>query len=723
MDGHTLTVDWDDPNNATDSTFTIPALRDAAGVATLNVGDMFSSSTDSAVLTITSINGLTGQVGFTVQHQYLDDGLAPGNNTASDTSTIGVTVLDDDTQSGSDTEPVLVKNVAPTVSLNVVPDINEHGTATLTGTYTDIGLLDGHTLTVDWDDPNNATDATFTIPAIRDAAGVATLNVGDTFNSSTDAAVLTITSVNTLTGQVAFSVQHQYLDDGLAPGNNTASDTSTIGVTVADDDTQSGSDTEPVLVKNVAPTVSLNVVPDINENGTATLTGTYTDIGLLDGHTLTVDWDDPNNATDATFAIPALRDAAGVATLAVNDTFNSSTDSAVLTITSINGLTGQVAFSVQHQYLDDGLAPGNNTASDTSTIGVTVADDDTLSDSKSTMLTVHNVMPILVNTAGTTIVENSDATIAATILDPGTLDVFSVAVNWQDGSTANIVGLGLTDIPSTTIGDTTYTWNAATRRLTLTHHYGDDNPTGTASDAYPVSLLVADDDTGTGTFSITVVVNNVAPMITAVNVSPLTINESESLTLNGTFTDRSITFATETYKAFVIWGDGESGGVRTEPLDHGAELLQRGQPARVAGAGRERQVAVRPRRRPPRRRSRPCGGTSPRRGRRGARRRARRGRPRSRPGCRCRGGRRCRGLRHAVDAAAPAGARPRRRRCSGSSCRRRTPGRRGARAGGRWRRPPARRRARGRPRWRRRQRPPWRPPRCRRRSAVIVSIA
>ena len=51
------------------------------------------------------------------------------------------------------------------------------------------------------------------------------------------------------TGQVGFSVQHQYLDDGLAPGNDTASDTSTIGVTVADDDTHTGSDTEPVLVQ------------------------------------------------------------------------------------------------------------------------------------------------------------------------------------------------------------------------------------------------------------------------------------------------------------------------------------------------------------------------------------------------------------------------------------------------------------------------------------------
>ena len=65
-------------------------------MATLHVGDMISSSTDSAVLTITSINAITGQVGFSVQHQYLDDGLALGNNTISDVSNIGVTVADDD---------------------------------------------------------------------------------------------------------------------------------------------------------------------------------------------------------------------------------------------------------------------------------------------------------------------------------------------------------------------------------------------------------------------------------------------------------------------------------------------------------------------------------------------------------------------------------------------------------------------------------------------------
>ena len=149
---------------------------------------------------------------------------------------------------------------------------------------------------------------------------------------------------------------------GLALGNNTSSDVSTIGVTVADDDAQSGNNTTTVTVHNVAPTVALNAVSDINENDVATLTGSYTDIGLLDAHTVTVNWADLNNGLASTFAVSAIRNAAGTATLHVGDTFNSSTDSAVLTVTSINAATGQVGFSVQHQYLDDGLALGDELA-------------------------------------------------------------------------------------------------------------------------------------------------------------------------------------------------------------------------------------------------------------------------------------------------------------------------------------------------------------------------
>jgi hypothetical protein len=553
LDGHTLTVTWGDQNNAANSTFTIPAVRDALGNLTLAVGNTFSSG-DGATLTITSVDTLTGQVGFSVQHQYLDDGVAPGNNTATDTSTITVTVSDDDTASDIKSTTVVVSNVPPALTLNSVSPVSEDGVATLTGSYTDIGKLDQHTLTINWGDPNNTTNSVFTIDAIRDAAGNTTLAAGDTF-SSADGATLTITSVDTVTGKITFSVQHQYVDDGGSPGNNTASDSSTITVTVADDDTASAIQTTTVTVNNVTPTLTLNSVSTITENGTATLTGSFTDIGKLDQHTLTVNWNDLNNPANSVFTVGAIFDAMGNTTLAAGDTF-ASADGAVLTITSVNTLTGNVTFSVQHQYLDDGVAPGNNTASDVSTISVTVADDDTGSVTQTTTVTVNNVAPQLSDSADVTIDENGTATLTTTITDPGTRDVFSVDVNWQDGTSDTINGLGLTDAAGT-VGGTTYTWTAATRQLTVSHQYLDDGPSPgnvTSQDDYGVTLTAHDDDTGNSpTQTAIVTVKNVAPQLST--PAPVTINENSTATITTTLTDPG---TQDVFSIDVNWGDGST---------------------------------------------------------------------------------------------------------------------------------------------------------------------
>ena len=122
-------------------------------------------------------------------------------------------------------------DVPATLALNPVDTIDENDFALLTGTYWDPDLGDAHLFTVDWDDPNNPSDSQFSLGPIN------TLTVGATFSSTTgDDALLTITSVDPGTGAVGFSVEHQYLDDGPAPGNGTSSDTSTIKATVADDD-------------------------------------------------------------------------------------------------------------------------------------------------------------------------------------------------------------------------------------------------------------------------------------------------------------------------------------------------------------------------------------------------------------------------------------------------------------------------------------------------------
>src|SRR5205823_4136951 len=99
------------------------------GVVTpsLAVGDVYAATTagDGTTLTITSINATSGTVGFSLAHQYRNDGPAPGNNTASDVSTVSVTVSDQDLGQNTATTAVTVNNVAPVLSnVAITPTIN-----------------------------------------------------------------------------------------------------------------------------------------------------------------------------------------------------------------------------------------------------------------------------------------------------------------------------------------------------------------------------------------------------------------------------------------------------------------------------------------------------------------------------------------------------------------------------------------------------------------------
>jgi hypothetical protein len=76
------------------------------------------------------------------------------------------------------------------------------------------------------------------LPARQNAAGAATLNAGDTFNSSTDSALLTVTVIYPDYGYVDISVGHQF----------TAIGPQTITIMATDDDGGSGSQSMLVYV-------------------------------------------------------------------------------------------------------------------------------------------------------------------------------------------------------------------------------------------------------------------------------------------------------------------------------------------------------------------------------------------------------------------------------------------------------------------------------------------
>jgi len=270
--------------------FSLDITWDDGNTQTINFPDPDDLSPDPLPAGVTW-NGATGA--FTVEHQYLDDGLTPGG-IPQHTYTISAEATDSTNEmSGQEQTTVLVNNVNPSVMLNSTAAIDENGTATLTGMFTDPGTLDTFTLVVDWDDPNNGADSTFALGTIS------SLNTGDTINSSTDSAVLTLTDVDAANDKVSYSVQHQYLDDGPDPGNGTVEDTSTIEVTVTDDDTGVGTDEESQVVQNVVPVIDLgSVVISATQGNKAavgdviTLSASFTDVGILDTHSVNIDWDD-----------------------------------------------------------------------------------------------------------------------------------------------------------------------------------------------------------------------------------------------------------------------------------------------------------------------------------------------------------------------------------------------------------------------------------------------
>lgn len=160
--------------------------------------------------------------------------------------------------------------------------------------------------------------------------------------------------------------------------------------------------------------------------------------------------------------------------------------------------------------------------------------------SAASLLTVTNAPPVLTpSVPAVTINEGSTATFSVTISDPSTADTFSVQVNWQDGSNADTLALGLTN-GSGTVGGTTYTWTASSRTLQLTHLFTDNG-------SFAVSIAATDKDGGVGSTNKTVTVNNVIPTFTISGASGtvgrgaeivylLTTSDPSSVDQSGNFT-------------------------------------------------------------------------------------------------------------------------------------------------------------------------------------------
>jgi len=252
---------------------------------------------------------------------------------------------------------------------------------------------------------------------------------------------------------------------------------------------------------NTAPTLaSAFVTSPINEYDLATLTGTVADPDAGQSHQVAVDWGD-GSALTTTNLLPWIN-----------------------------------VFTLTHRYLD---SPPSPATSNSYRINLTVSDNLGGSTPSSLIIAVSNVPPSApaLTLSATNINENDSVMLSGSFTDPGTLDTHIVNINWGDGSAHSVLNLP-----------------AGTLVFNSSHQYRDDNPTGTASDVYTISVTVTDDDGGVGTASTTLTVNNLPPALGGVTItSPIAANGTA--TLSGTFSDPG---TQDTFSLSVNWGDGSA---------------------------------------------------------------------------------------------------------------------------------------------------------------------
>ncbi len=473
---------------------------------------------------------VTSETTLDLSHTYADNGTYQQTYTVSDGTT-----------GGTVTWEVAVANVAPTITTFTADNasINEGGSVTVTGTVTDPGTLDTHTVNLNWGD--GTTEIVFVDPVSRSftaehqylddgVSGTAQDDVTITAvvtdkDGGTDTASTTVTVANvaptleilglpslttegetfTLTGQIAdpgtqdtYSYTWVVTRDGqeVLSGSEsaltlTAEDNGqyVVTLTVEDDDTGSVTTSASMLVLNVAPLLgglALSAT-SIDENGEVTVSGTVSDPGILDTHTATIDW---GNGTTETIAV------------------------------ADNG-----SFSATMQYLDDNPTA---TPSDTVTINVTVVDKDGGTVSDSLDLVINNVAP----TAGITGIptdaaEGDTINLSSVVTDPGTADTF------------------------------TYAWSVTLGQDVVATGSGADFSFVPADNGnYAVTLTVTDDDGGSGTVTENIAVANVDPVITSLTTGASSVGavaQGETTTIRVELTDAG---TADTHTVTVDLGDG-----------------------------------------------------------------------------------------------------------------------------------------------------------------------
>ncbi|MFO0804997.1 MAG: SdrD B-like domain-containing protein [Gemmataceae bacterium] len=166
-------------------------------------------------------------------------------------------------------------------------------------------------------------------------------------------------------------------------------------------------------------------------------------------------------------------------------------------------------------------ATGPGGTSEFSGVGVVVASNDS---------------PNQLSISGGAVFEAGTFTLTGSFTDADASDTHTVTIRWGEGSPE------------------VHTLPVGARSFRFDHVYADDNPTGTASDQYAVSVSLSDGTASTSADA-SVIVSNVAPSNLAWSVADTDLDEGDTAVVNGTFDDPGLQ---DVHTVTIDWGDGAS---------------------------------------------------------------------------------------------------------------------------------------------------------------------
>ncbi|MFC1712585.1 PKD domain-containing protein [Candidatus Poribacteria bacterium] len=274
-----------------------------------------------------------------------------------------------------------------------------------------------------------------------------------------------------------------------------------VTLTVTDDDGSSTSKTVTLTVNNVAPSVVAGTDQIVDEGASVTLSSSvFTDPGLGDTHTATIDWGD---------------------SIVESGTVASSDFSSPVEADGM--VTGK------HNYADNG----------TYEVTVTVTDDDGASASDTLTVTVNNVAPLVLAGADQEVYEGEIVSLASSIfIDPGNDDTHTATIDWGD----NTIEAGKVRGVAATPSDLAVGVNGIVANK---HVYADNG-------VYTVSITVTDDDGASASKALAVTVSNVAPSVMA--GTDRRVYEGVPVSLASSVLSDAGTL--DTHTAVIDWGDG-----------------------------------------------------------------------------------------------------------------------------------------------------------------------